>query len=154
MSLSLVFLPHLQFYSFTVISSDGASFQPCHHPKHCPSSGNHPGHPGALLRPREHEPPQRPLPRSQQEHGAQGLSGHVCGYLRLSIGSQRLMMKDEEEEMYKSGIVMDRWVISRTADHKLMTPGLTPLFGTRSTCLFDNIHGFGPRLVCGASQRL
>lgn len=82
-----------------LVSSAGAPFQPRHHPKHRPSSGNRPRHPGALLHPREHEPPQRPLPRSQQEYGAQGLSRHVCGYLRLPIGSQRSMVEEGDEEM-------------------------------------------------------
>lgn len=34
------------------------------------------------------------------------------------------MLKDEEEEMYKSGMLMDRSVMSRTADHKLMDSDL------------------------------
>lgn len=81
------------------MSTAGASFQPRHHPKHRPGSGNRPGYPGALLRPREDEPPQCPLPGSQQEHGAQGLSWHVCGYLRLSIDSLRsIKVKYGEEE--------------------------------------------------------
>lgn len=74
---------NLTFYlvSFTVIET----FQPRHHPEHRPSSGRGPGHPGALLRPREDVPAQHPLPGRGQERRPQSLPQHDSGLLRLQI---------------------------------------------------------------------
>lgn len=73
----------------TFFSPGGPSLQSRHHPEHCQSCGHRSRHPGAVLRPGEDEPPQRSLPGSQQEHGAEGLPRHVGGYVRLPIRLER-----------------------------------------------------------------
>lgn len=79
----LCIIPH--FCCHRSAPSGGAPVQPRHHPEHRQSRGHHPRHPGALLRPGEDEPPQRPLPGPRQEHGAQGVPRHVGGHVRLSV---------------------------------------------------------------------